>query len=139
MATGKRFILPSIVIVGLVLVLLLIGWLAFSFFDALARKAAPAEPYFAITTAAVQRARMRIPETRDHITLAEEARPDAIPVRAPIAVPPDDGATPAACIHYGETITSRPAWHNPIEYSAVLSPNRVRVTVIPPPTVEEEP
>ncbi len=131
MVSGKRFILPAVVIAVLVFLLVLIGWLAFRFFDALAQRSAPVEPFFGVTTSVVQRTGMLVPQTHAYIELPADDLPgDAIPLSPHPTLGELNGiATPAACINYGDTITIRPAWHNPVEYTASFGPDRVRVFV----------
>jgi len=141
-ASGKRFLLPAIIISVLVFLLVLIGWLAYLFFDGLARRTVPVEPFFGVSTSVVQHASPP-PRTHTRIVLP----PAGTPSTGEISVPPlpemrlDAVAPPAACVNYEETITQRPAWHNPLEYTASIRPDRVRILVHTPPaeTGEEQP
>ena len=141
MKVGKQFLAPTFVIAVLVALLILIGWLAFLFFDSLVTKAVDVEPFFAVTTSAVERVSMRPAQSREDIVLAPQVEPPIPHVADPRSAPPgitdDTPTSPAACIHYGEAITSRPAWHNPLEITAGILPNVVTVQVMTPASTEE--
>ena len=136
MGSRKRFILPVLVVALLVFLLGAIGWLAFLFFARLAERTAPVEPFFAVTTAGVQRVTHRSPSRLDAIVLDEH--PDAaVPVPTPVLAPPPvatdpQALSPAVCGGYEEAITSRPAWVNPLEHASIITPTRVTVNITTP-------
>ncbi len=136
MLTRKRIYMPVLVVILLILLLGLIGWLAFRFFGLVAHRAMPLDPYYAVTTAGVQRVAARVPVTRDEILLPEQKgepprEPDAArlpPQRAPAA----GLLAPAVCTGYEPAILDREAWPNPLTHVAAIYPDRVIVHIVPP-------
>ncbi|MFU8779762.1 MAG: hypothetical protein ACNA71_01895 [Kiritimatiellia bacterium] len=140
MENRRSFFLPAAIATMLLALLLLIGWLAFTFFDALAKKTTPVEPFFAVTTAGVERVTMRAPRSHEQIMLPQD-KPDR-PGRGDPSLENGDkeplASMPAVCIHSGKAITGRQAWHNPVEHTSLFFPDRVLVTITTPLTPHED-
>ena len=136
MSARKRIFMPVLIVTLLILLLGLIGWLAFRFFGMVAQRAMPLEPYYAITTDGVQRVSARIPTTRHDILLSDgtlQAEVDPGTGRV-LDQPSQTSGTlaPAVCTGYERAIRERAAWPNPLTHVSAIQPDRVVVHIQPP-------
>ncbi len=134
MTKGKPVVALSIIAAVLLFLLLVIGALAFVFFDALVQPSVQREPFVSVSTGIVQRITMRAPEAHEEIVLSvEEKDHEVTAVDTESAWKPSEQLGAAAvCMHYGDTITGRTAWRNPVEFTASFSSHRVVVQIISP-------
>lgn len=136
MGSGKRLVIPTIIILVMVALLSVIGWLAYVFFNTLSERPVEREPFFAVVTSGVQRVRQRAPQSIDEVILADSSTatnpPSPVPPASSVNTASDVSQSPAVCLDYDPAITEREAWNNPLEYQASVSPNRVRIAVIMP-------
>ncbi len=135
MKKRKKLIAPYFITAVMIFLLLLIGVLAYILFDALAQRSVRSEPFVSISTGVVQRVSLHPPQLHESIVLDME---ESEQVGHGIGTMRRFAAAPAICIHYGDTITSRTAWRNPLEFSATLSSDRVVVQIVSPPENGEE-
>ena len=135
MVAYKQYFVPAMVATFLLFLTIIIGILAFSFFDGLAQRTVQVEPFYAVSTGVVHRTAMPPGRSREDIILDEgEEVPVAIEGTDRIIVPDPPALAPsgpAVCMNYEDAITSRKAWANPLELAASTSPSLVTVHIIP--------
>ncbi len=143
MTAHNRFFLPAGIVTLLVVLLALIGWLAFHFFGLVAQQVIPIEPKVLVSTSGVERIMQPAPVSQEEILFPEQQtesesgqarnqQPE--PVARHAQVPTH---TPLVCAGYGPDIRNRDAWPQPLRFTTSISPTRVVITIQPP--LEENP